>query len=247
MRTRDLTAALLTAGLIGVAGCGQPAATDDPPASAEDATLFGDCRVDDPALVEAEILAEVDLDGSETRTPVRLVPSDAKGPCRNALVATLGDGLTALDLEESVLDTDSARVIQLRGTQRQLLLVHADPHPRGGYDLRLFGAAEGILGEVLHDGRPLLGFVATDGGAAPATATCTRDGGIALLEARTHEPPGIVLAWDVYRTTYSVKGVTADLVSEKQIRDGIADPTLRKQMPQLFESSGQLRDCTVPA
>ena len=39
------------------------------------------------------------------------------------------------------------------------------------------------------------------------TATCTDDGGSAVLTATTvSEPPGIVLAWDVQRTAYAIEG-----------------------------------------
>ncbi len=245
MRTRELTGTLLVAALLGLAGCGSQSSTGEPPSATGTPTLFGDCRADDPSLEQAAVLADVDLDGSGVPAEVGWVPPETASPCSGSLVATLDGEVTALRLGDTVLEADSARVVQLSGSGRQLLLVHADQHPRGGYDLRLFGADEGRLGEALQDGRPLLGFVATDGGAAPATATCTPEGGIALFEARTHEPPGIVLAWDVYRTTYSLDGMTAVRVGEDQVRDGIADPTLRKEMPQLFEIGGHLEDCAV--
>ena len=38
------------------------------------------------------------------------------------------------------------------------------------------------------------------------TAGCTEDGGVAVLTGRTAEPPGVVLAWDVQRTTYEITG-----------------------------------------
>ena len=86
-------------------------------------------------------------------------------------------------------------------------------------------------------------FVATDGGAAPMAATCVGDGEIGVLTATTSEPPGVILAWDVQRTTYRLEGHQAVLVGTKQVRDHAADPTLRKEMPELFEPDAFFADC----
>jgi hypothetical protein len=132
----------------------------------------------------------------------------------------------------------SVRVVALHGTpSRALVLVAERPHPRGGQQWHVLGSDEKGLGEVTLDGHPLLPFYATDGGGTPVTATCPHGGGIALLTARTHEPPGIVLAWDVDRTTYRLDGLRAVRTSRSVVRRAVADPTLRKDMPQLYDGS----------
>jgi hypothetical protein len=217
-----------------------PATTSSP-----GARLFDDCRADDPALdgEQTDVVAEADIDGSGAMNEIAYVSADAGGPCANALFTTFDGEPSAVPLGDGSLDQQSAEVVQLRGSDRQLLMVRGEPHPRGGYMLHLFGGADGQIGEVLADGEPLLGFVATDGGGAPATASCTTDSGIAELTAKTHAPPGIVLAWDVWRTTYTLNGNTAVAESTEQVEDAAADPILRKEMPQLFDPSGYLTDC----
>ena len=231
---------------LGLAGCGTGSESQFPvTTSAPDAALFGDCKADDPALGGATVIAEADVDGSGAMNEIAYVPEDAGGPCADALFTTFNGKPSAMSLADAPLDPDSAEVIQLRGTDRQLLVVRGQAHPRGGYMVHLYGAADRRLGEVLADGEPVIGFVATDGGMLPATAQCTDDGGIATFTATTHEPPGIVLAWDVTRTTYSLDGNTAKQTSLKQIRTAAADPSLRKEMPQLFEPEGYFADCIV--
>lgn len=228
---------------LGLAGCGTGSQSME--SATPDAALFGDCSADDPALGGATVIAEADLEGSGAKNAIAYVARDIDGPCANALFTTLDGEPSAISVANTPLDADSADVVQLSGTDRQLLMVREQAHPRGGYVVHLYSAADGELGEVLADGEPVVGFVATDGGMLPATAQCTDDGGIATFTATTHEPPGIVLAWDVTRTTYSLDGNTAKQASLKQIRTAAADPSLRKEMPQLLEPEGYFADCIV--
>lgn len=241
---------------LGLAGCGSAGGSGDSggaggsggsgAAAGSAARLFGHCRADDPSLKQAAVIAEADLGGSGAEEEIGYLPSSAAGPCANALLTTSDGEPSAMSLGGAALDRRSVQVVQLAGTGRQLLLVHERSHPRGGYPVHLYGAAHGELGEVLADGEPVVAFVATDGGMAPATATCTRNGGIATVTATTHEPPGIVLAWDVRQTTYTLDGNDAQQTSTRQIRDAAADPLLRKEMPQLFEPEAYFADCIVP-
>ncbi|HET6627989.1 MAG TPA: hypothetical protein VFG63_16480 [Nocardioidaceae bacterium] len=238
-----LSAATLT---LSLAGCGSGTESLDPQTtSAPDVTLFGGCTADDPALDRAEVVAEANIDGVAARNEIAYVPADSDGPCANALFTTFDGEPSAVPLGEAGIDTGSVQVVQLRGTERQLLLVRGEPHPRGGYEVHLFGGTDDEIGEVLADGHPVVGFVATDGGGAPATATCTDAGGIATVTATTHEPPGVILAWDVHRSTYRLRGNRAVLVSSEQIRDAAADPLLRKEMPALFDPDDYFEDCLV--
>lgn len=225
----------------GESGSGEPSAS---PSSEAAPTLFGDCRADEPAVRSAEPFARADLDG-DGRPDTLSMTAQRQGPCGNALIAEIGGTLSGLSLEDSEVDASTVQVIDLRDTERHLVMAQADPHPRGGYDLRLFGADGDEVGEVLVSGRPVLGFVATDGGGAPTTAICLADGNIATVTARTHKPPGIVLAWDVFRTTYQLDGTTVQDRSTQKTADGVIDPKLQGQLPALFDPGSYFADCTV--
>lgn len=247
-RMRTLGAALTAATLgFGLAACGSGTEPGQQPGttSAPDASLFGDCRADDPTFDTADVVAEADIDGVAAKNEIAYVPADAGGPCANALFTTFEGDPSAVSLGETVLDPDSVEVIALKGSDRQLLLTRGEAHPRGGFSVHLYGGVDGRIGEVLAGGEPLVGFVATDGGAAPATATCTTDGGLATLTGATSEPPGVILAWDVWRTTYALDGNTAEVSSKKQVADHQADPLLRDEMPELFDPEALFTDCIV--
>lgn len=245
--TRGLLA--LVVSLTVLAGCGDAPATggpsaDDPTGSPPSSFAFGRCPSDAPALEAARPVAEADLDGDGTAASIGLVPPSVGGPCANALIAESGREVSGVPLGETVLDPGAADVVQLQGTPRQLVVVRGEAHPRGGFSLHLYGDDEGRLGEILEDGEPFLDFVASDGGAAPATVSCTEDGGIATVTTLTHKPPGIVLAWDVTTTNYQLTGTRARVVSTSTER-GIADPTLQQQMPALFDPEAYFVDCIV--
>ncbi|HSE72705.1 MAG TPA: hypothetical protein VLA97_18200 [Nocardioidaceae bacterium] len=231
--------------LLALAGCGNAADnSEETPESGEaGATLFGDCRADDPVLDQAEVVAEADLDGSGEPNQVSYVPDAGESACGNALVTSFDGKRSAMSLGRAGFD--SVQVVQLEDTERQLLLVRGEAHPRGGYALVLVGGADGAIGEVRTGSGAVLQFVATDGGGLPETATCTADGGVAVLSAREHKPADIVVAWDVQRTAYRLDGNEAVETSSEQIRTAAADPLLRKEMPQLFDPEGHFADCIV--
>lgn len=243
--TRSLACLGLAGALAtGCANAGPGEAPEADPPSGPTPALFGGCRADDPTVRSAEPFARADLDG-DGRQDTLSITTRPEGPCGNALIAEIGRTLSGLPLEDSEIDASTVQVIDLRGTKRHLVMAQSDPHPRGGYDLRLFGADGDEVGEVVVSGRPVLGFVATDGGAAPATATCVDGGNIATVTARTHKPPGIILAWDVFRTTYQLDGTAVEGRSTEQTADGVIDPTLQGQMPALFDPGSYFADCTV--
>jgi len=221
-----------------VSGHGSPSSPS--PESADD--IVEGCAADDPAIVAAATIAELDLDGDGSTEPVRWTGADA-GPCGGLLVATVDGATTGVDVGESDVQPRTARVVDTG--QRQLLVVHGAAHPRGGHPLLLLGQGERGLGEVKAGGEPVLDFVATDGGAVPATAKCLGDGRIATFSATTAKPPGVVLAWDVQRTTYQLHGTQAIAQGPRTILSDQADPVLREKMPQLFDVDGYFRDCTV--
>jgi hypothetical protein len=233
MRTLTTLTALLVLGLTG--GCGQASPRTEPAGPRQ----WGDCTIGAFEQVEGTQVATVREDGG-TAAEVRLVPP-GDGPCAGGLVARVGSGVTGLDAAGLDLEADSAQVVSL-GRGETLLLVDGGSHPRGGFQPHVF-SLDGGLHEVLVDGNPLLPFVATDGGGTPVTATCRGDGGIDVLTATTSEPPGVVLAWDVQRTSYDFHGGEATRIGTRQIRDHTADPVLRKEIPALFEPDGFFSGC----
>lgn len=238
MRTSLAFSAVLVLALLG--GCAEqrPASSQAPPAR------WGDCDVDAFAGAGGgEVGALAGSDGEHH--PVHLVPP-GDGPCAGGLVVRTADGVTGIDVAGLALDPSTARIVELEGASGppELLLVRGGAHPRGGFQPHLFVLAERGLGEVTAGGRSLLPFVATDGGGTPTTAACGPGGSIHVLAASTSEPPGVVLAWDVRRTTYALEGATAKQTGSEQLVDHAADPVLRNDMPELFAEDGSFfADC----
>lgn len=250
---------LLLAVLALVAGCGQasspgPAAdratgsaaagpSSSPSGAAGSDEVVPGCAADTRAVTTAAVVAELDLDGDGSTEQVAWTGrAGAAGACANALVATVDGHTSGVALDDGQTGLDDAEVVDLG--DRQLLLVRGPAHPRGGYPLHLYGVGPDGLGEVLSGGQPLLGFVATDGGAAPATAVCTSEGGIATMRATAARRDGVT--WDVRRTTYALQGNHAVRQSSRTVVSDAPDPLLRERMPQLFDPGAYLRDCARP-
>jgi hypothetical protein len=221
-------------------GCGTAAPSSD--SAGTSAASWRGCTAADLATAGQALGA---LDGGEEPVTLRLVPA-GDGPCAGGLVARTGTGVEGVDVAGLDLDASSSYVVHLRGAPAdapaELLLVEGRPHPRGGFQPHLF-TVYGGLHEVTRGGHPLLPFVATDGGGLPATARCGDHGTVEVLTATTSEPPGVVLAWDVQRTTYRLGESSVEEVGTEQVRDHAADPVVRKELPQLFESDGLFADC----
>jgi hypothetical protein len=237
MRTLATLPVLLVIALLG--GCGEGAPGTAPVAP----QAWGECTIEAFDSAAGPRVARLD-DGGETDAQVRLVPP-GDGPCSGGLVARVGRGVTGVDAAGLDLDAGSADVVVLAHGD-ELLLVNGGAHPRGGFQPHVFSLVGG-LHEVQVDGNPLLPFVATDGGGLPVTATCRDDGGIDVVEATTSEPPGVVMAWDVQRTSYRFEDGEAVRTGTRQIRDHAADPVLRKQMPALFDADGFFSGCARAA
>jgi hypothetical protein len=222
-------------------GCGTAAPSSD--SGGTSAASWRGCTADDLATA-GKVLGALERGGEEPVT-VRLVPA-GEGPCAGGLVARTGNRVEGVDVSGLDLDPSSAHVVHLRGAPPdgpdELLLVNGQPHPRGGFQPHLF-TVYGGLHEVNRGGNPLLPFVATDGGGLPAMARCGDHGTVEVLTATTSEPPGIILAWDVQRTTYRIGESSVEEVGTEQVRDHAADPVLRKELPQLFEADGFFADC----
>jgi hypothetical protein len=224
---RTLATAALLSVVLAVSACGSTSGTTGPGA--------------DACTGRGVAVAKADLDGDGQVSTVRLTMAGS-GPCAHRLLAEGGASADVADLD---LVPRPAKVVHLRGSGApDLVLLSARPHPRGGWQPHLFAAGgAGGLVEVTVHGRPVVPFVATDGGAPPMTATCTPDGGIAVLTGKAHRPPGIVLAWDVTETSYELKGGRAVETGSRLVEKAVADPLLRKDHPELFARS-LFADCS---
>lgn len=181
--------------------------------------------------------AEVDLDGDGEKETVSLVD---EGPCQ-LLVGP--DGTSPLETEGLALSPYSGiRVVTLKGTDRQLLLLSGEDAPGGGFQPYLVGAADGVLGLVTFRGEPLLPFVAIDGGEAPSSATCNSTAGIDLTTAEVTGPVGLTPTWDVATTSYELVGNQASPVAQN-VDEDVSDDALREERPELFAPELLLVDC----
>jgi hypothetical protein len=230
-------------------GCGGPSGTHGAPEPSTTDDGYHGCRPADLAG-HGTVVARADLDGRRGAETVRL--TGPSGPCSDSLVTVLGGRVAGLDVHGMDLAAKGATVVHLRGAGApDLVLLTTRPHPRGGTQPHLFAAAgepgrHARLAEVTVDGGPVLPFLATDGGGAPVGATCTPDGGIAVDTATAHQPPGIVLAWDVTRTTYAISGGHARRTGSSLVAEAAADPALRRDRPDLF-SGALFRGCSEPS
>jgi hypothetical protein len=224
-------------------GCGAGTGSGGDTTADSNAVVFSGCRADDPAVRHAQPLKSLDLDGDGQQETVR-VTAPGSGACADALVVTVGGRTSGLSLKDTGINRGSAKAVQPQGSDRQILYLTGRSHPRGGFQPYVVALGGRGLAEVTSGGHPVLPFVATDGGGQPTTATCTRTGGIATLTATVHEPPGIILAWDLRRTGYVLHGATATETSSGVVAKAVADPVLRKQRPELYAPTF-FADCTV--
>ena len=141
---------LLTLAVLAAAsGCGQQGGTTSAPDT-------------DACAGKGTTVARADLDGRVARARAAHRPGVRPGAHR-----LLAPGGAAYDVSGLDLVTTGATVVHLHGEGApDLVLLSAKPHPRGGAQPHLFGAAGGPDGltEVTAQGQPVVPFVATDGG-----------------------------------------------------------------------------------
>lgn len=237
-----LLAALVVAAPV-VAGCGSSGGDHAPSGThTAGATIVGGCPAAG-ALRAARVLARADLDGDGHADTVALTGRRAR--CADVLVAKVGDHYASLALGRVRLSTAAPVLVQVPG-RRGLLVAPRESHPRGGFQLHLYGYADGRLAELRdRQGNPVVPFVATDTGPAPVSADCGPRS-IVVEQAVAHRPPGIAFAWDVRRTTYTVSGARVAGQRSVEIADNVLPQQLKSRFPDLVHHVF-FRDCAAAA
>jgi hypothetical protein len=187
------------------------------------------------------LLTKADVDGDGTSDQVRL--KQASGACPPALVAATHAAHSPLagDLSSGEPPVSTAFAVD-PGSGSQLVVTRAD-HPRGGYQLRVYAAGTDKLVELTSGGQPLLPFVATDVQEHPWSIDCSQDG-LVFTEAVAHQPVGIVPAWDIEQTTYSLNGTTVTKDATTEVADNVLQQDLAAKYPDLVQHSS-FESCRV--
>jgi hypothetical protein len=230
-----------------LAGCGsQTGASDDPGSAATAGTpseatsrAWGECT-QDAFDAAGSPLATLRHDGWPADMQLKL---PQEGPCAGTLVASGPAGVVGVHAASAELDGSTVSVLDVGDLDGSVLVrVDGGVHPRGGYQPHLYLVGPDALREVTVDGRPVVPFVATDGGMAPLAVRCG-DGTIEVVSATTAEPPGVMLAWDVRRTTYTLSADGAHEKGSGSLEEDVADPLLHKAMPELFDPGRLFAGC----
>jgi hypothetical protein len=220
-------ASLFLAGLL-VTGCGTSGDAPDAAGTASTAPATACPTAGDGAVV----VAHADLDGDGAAEAVTYSPATAGcGPLLSATVQGTS-GSVALDDDLPIRPADSF-AISVPGRSGDVAVV-VQKHPRGGFQVVLLAWSAGAgLSTLNVDDHPVFPFVATDVEPSPITARCVRDG-FEIDQARRHEPVGVVPAWDVERTRYTLNGTTTTAGRTEEIADNVLEKQLRADYRDLL-------------
>ncbi|HEX2895061.1 MAG TPA: hypothetical protein VHO29_13770 [Marmoricola sp.] len=185
------------------------------------------------------VTVQADLDGDGRPETVDYV--DTPG-CQALRAEVGGKSVTAPVAGDMALRQGELAAVQIPGRTGQLVLARQE-HPRGGFQARLYGYADGTLEELTAEGKPIFDFIATDVLTTPTAATCTNDGFI-VTQARRHQPIGIVPAWDVFRTTYEVDGNVVRPGPTTKVADNVLEKDFATTYADLVHYS-LFKDCLV--
>jgi hypothetical protein len=178
----------------------------------------------------------LDLDGDGAKDEVTINGAPTEGGCRDAVIAEVGGHELQAPLPRgaspAAADLAAVRVSARTGD----LLLMTTRHPRGGFQATLYGYEGGELVELKADGEPILPFIATDVLTDPIAARCV-EGGFEIDHARRHEPIGVVPAWDVDRTVYTVDGNTVTRGATSEIADNVLEKDLHQKYSDLVDYS----------
>jgi hypothetical protein len=225
---RLLGTAVVLAASVATSSCGSQEEGD---------RAFHGCRAADVPGAGVRV-ARADLDGDGR--PDRLVLTGSRAACPDSLVGVVGDRVVGTSVTGLDLVATGSRVLRPAG-QDELVLLRSRTTADGHWRPHLFAAGgAGGLTDVTVAGRPLLPLVSTQPGGAPMDVACTPRGTLAVTTSKAHQPPGIVLAWDVRRTTYRIHDGVATRLRTTVVQDAAADPLLRRDHPELYD--GRLLD-----
>lgn len=223
-----------------VAGCGSAGSPAPSAAPSSGTTIAGGCPAAS-ALRTARVLTRADLDGNGRLDTLAL--TGRHGRCPDTLVAKVGSRYASLALGGVRLSPAAPMLVQVPG-RRGLLVAARESHPRGGFQVHLFGYAGGRLAEVVdRQGNPVVPFVATDTGPAPVSAGCGRRS-IVVVQALAHQPAGGGFAWDVRRTTFTVSGAGVTDQRSARVAHDLQPQQLRTRFPDLVHHVF-FRDCAA--
>jgi hypothetical protein len=238
MRPCSASAFVLVLGLA-LSGCGNGALDEhlnDLPKTGAAACLS------DEQVGSSPILVTADLEGDGQAEPVQY--ASGSGGCSSVLFARVAGKRRGVHVDDALPVTAAAtKVITVPGRKGQLLLLRQE-HPRGGFQARLFGYADGKLEELTVDGQPIFPFVATDVTTTPLSATCIPSG-FEVAEADAHKPIGVIPAWDVFRTTYTVEGNAVTMGDRNEEADNVLDEQLSKKYSALVKYQ-LFTNCVAP-
>ena len=218
--------AILLAVVSLAAGCG-----DDHPVADDGDGQFASAPACASTSAGTADVARADLDGDGTPDTIAFHPST--GSCGPFLSAAVNgkESTTTLD-DELAVGPDGSFAVRIPGRSGDIAVLRQE-HPRGGFQIVLVAWSAGAgLSTLNVDERPLFPFVATDVESTPLTARCV-EGGVEIIQARRHEPIGVVPAWDVERTTYTVNGTTVTRGGTTQVADNVLDKQLRARYADL--------------
>lgn len=210
-----------------LAGCGNE---DAGPSSAPRATTAdaADTCTAPSAEVSAKVAADVDGDGAADVVKY----TGAIGDCAPTLgTDSTGSVRVASDLP---LRSQDLSTIVIPGHEGAVVLARFS-HPRGGFEARLYGVEDGAFSELTIDGDAVVPFVATDAPTSYVSAECT-SAGFEITRAEAHQPVGVVPAWDVHSTAYTVDGTTVTAAPEQEVADNVLDEDLAQQYPDLVDN-----------
>ena len=222
--------------LVLLAGCGstdqgRDASNAGEPATPSASSSADGCAESEAARSRARVIARVDLDGDGTSDDVALTgPADA---CPNLLSAVVAGRDVSTSLPDDQPPVGSGFGVDVPGHEGSLLVTRQD-HPRGGFQLRVYAAGDRELVELEVDGRSLVPFVALDVQEHPLSVDCS-NGGVVITEAVAHEPPGVMFAWDIRRTSYAVDGTSVTAGKTAEIADNVLPGQLAAKYPDLVK------------
>ena len=238
--TRSVLLPPLLACLV-LAGCGDTGTAPRGSAATQAPGKVGSCPVDSPAIAAAKPVTRADLDGDGTADDVRL--TDPGSACPNLVFARVGRSYLAAQVPADGPPVRTAFGVSVPGERGQLLATRQE-HPRGGFQVRLYGRAGDALTELQVSGHALIPFVATDVQEHPLSVDCA-PGGLVLTEAVAHEPAGVAFAWDVKRTSYAVKGGVVTAGATDEVADNVLPAQLEARYPELT-GYAMFKSCRAP-